>query len=43
MDKLGQKLPAVKKSKLNKKGQKEENNINRRLTEANKELCDWRF
>ena len=43
MEKLGQKLPPLNKSKLRKKGQKEEDKIKRRLTEANKEWCDWKF
>ena len=35
MDKLGQKIPPLKKMKLSRKGHKEENKIKRRLTEAN--------
>ena len=35
MDKLGQKLPPLKKRKLSKKGQKEEGKIEIKLTEAN--------
>ena len=35
-------LPPLKKSKLRKK-QREGNKINRRLTEANQEWCDWKF
>ena len=37
VEKLGQKLPPLKKRKLSKKGQKENNKIKRRLTEANQE------
>ena len=44
MEKLVQKLPPLKKSKLsNKKNQKEEDKIKRRLTEANQEWNDWKF
>ena len=43
MDKLGQKLPPLKKRKLSKKGQEEEDKIKRRLTEANQEWHDWKF
>ena len=43
MEKLGQKLPPLKKRKLSKKSQKEEDKIKRRLTEANQEWCDWKF
>ena len=43
MEKLGQKLPPLKKRKLSKKGQEEEDKIKRRLTEANQEWCDWKF
>ena len=43
MKKLGQKLPPLKKRKLSKKSQKEEDKIKRRLTEANQEWCDWKF
>ena len=35
MDKLGQKIPPLKKRKLSKKGQKEEGKIEIKLTEAN--------
>ena len=35
MGKLVQKLPPLKKRKLSKKGQKEDDKINSRLTEAN--------
>ena len=43
VEKLGQKLPPLKKRKLSKKSQKEEDKIKRRLTEANQEWCDWKF
>ena len=43
VEKLGQKLPPLKKIKLSKKGQKEEDKINIILTEVNQEWCDWRF
>ena len=43
MDKLGQKLSQLWKSKLRKKFQKEEDKIKRRLTEANQEWNDWKF
>ena len=43
MEKLGQKLPPLKKSKLSKKIRKEENKIIRRLTEENQELNDWKL
>ena len=43
VDKLGQKLPPLKKSKLSKKFQKEEDKINSRLTVANQEWNDWKF
>ena len=42
MEKLGQNLPPLKKIKLTKK-QEEEDIIKRKLIEANKEWCDWRF
>ena len=35
VEKLGQKLPLLKKRKLSKKSQKEDDEINRRLTQAN--------
>ena len=38
--KLCQKLPQIKERKLRKKGQKEEDKIKRRITEANQEWCD---
>ena len=43
VDKLCKKLQPLNKSKLSKKGQKEEDKIKRRLTEANQEWCDWEF
>ena len=43
VDKLGQKLPLLKKRNLSKKCQKEEDKIKRRLTEANQEWNDWKF
>ena len=42
MEKLGQKLSPLKKSKLIKK-KEEGDTIKRKLTEANKEWCDWKF
>ena len=33
----------TKEKKTNKKGQQEEDKINRRLTEADQEWCDWKF
>ena len=38
--KLGQKLPPLKKSKLSKKSQKEEDRIKRILTESN-QMCNY--
>ena len=43
VEKLGQKLPPLKKSKLSKRSQKEEDEIKRRLTEANQKWNDWKF
>ena len=43
MKKLGQKLSPLKKSKLSKKPQKEEDEIKRKLTEANQYWNDWKF
>ena len=43
VDKLSHKLPPLKKSKLRKKGQKEEDKIKRRPTDSNQEWCDWNF
>ena len=42
MEKLGQKLPPLKKKKLSKKKEGEDK-IKRKLTEANQEWCDWKF
>ena len=42
MEKLGQKLPTLKKGKLNQK-KEEENTIKRRITEASQKCCDWKF
>ena len=42
MEKLGQKLPPLKKRKLSKKVLKEEEGINRRLAEANQMCNDWK-
>ena len=41
--KLGHKLPPLKKRILNKKTQKQEDEIKRKLTEANKYWNDWKF
>ena len=43
VEKLGHRLPPLKKIKLIKISQKEENKIQRRLTEANQEWNDWKF
>ena len=43
MNKLGQKLLPLKKRKLTKKYQKEEDEIKRKLHEANKTCNYWRF
>ena len=43
MEKLGQNLPPLKKRKLSKKTQKEKDEINIRVTEANKMWNDWKF
>ena len=43
MNKLGQKLPPLKKRILNKKYQKEEDEIKIKLTEANQYWNDWKF
>ena len=40
VEKLGKKLPPLKKRKLSKKRQEEEDKIKRKLTEANQEWCD---
>ena len=42
-EKLGQKLPPLKKRRLSKKPQKEEDEINIKLTEANQYWNDWKF
>ena len=42
MDKLGQKLSPLNKSKLRRK-KEEENKIKIRITESNQEWCDWKF
>ena len=43
VEKLGQKLPPLKKRKLSKKYQKYEDKIKRRLTESNQEWNDRKF
>ena len=43
MNKLGQKLPQLKKGKLNKRAQKEEEELKIRLTEDNQYWNDWKF
>ena len=43
MEKLGQKISPLKKRKLITKYQNDEDKIERRITEANKEWCDWKF
>ena len=43
MKKIGHNLPTIKKRKLIREKQEEENKIKRRLTEANQEWCDWKF
>ena len=43
MNKLGQKEPPLKKSILSKKSQKEEDEINRKLTKANQCFIYWKF
>ena len=43
INKLGQKLPPLKKRRLSKKSQKEEDEIKRELTEANHYWSDWKF
>ena len=43
MNKLGQKLPPLKKSRLSKKSQKEEDEINKKLTEAYQYWNYWKF
>ena len=43
MEKLKQELPPLKKSKLSKKIQEEENKIKIKLIKASQEWCDWKF
>ena len=43
MEKLGQTLTTLNKRKPSRKKQEEENEINRKLTMANQEWCDWKF
>ena len=43
MEKIGQNLEPLKKRKLSKKCQEEEDKIKRILTEANQEWYDWKF
>ena len=43
VDKSGQDIPPLKKSKLIKKGQKEQDKTKKRLTEANQKWYDWKF
>ena len=43
VNKLGQKEPPLKKSILSKKSQKEEDEINRKLTKANQCFIYWKF
>ena len=43
MNKLGQKLPPLKKSTLNEKSQKEEYEIKRKINEADQYWNDWTF
>ena len=43
MNKLGQKLPPLKKSRLSKKSQKEEDEIKRKLNKANQYWNDWKL
>ena len=43
VNKLVQKIPPLKKRKLNKKPQKEEDEIKRILTEDNQYWNDWKF
>ena len=43
MKKLVQKVPPLKKRKLSKKAQKDEDEINRKLHEANQSWDDWKF
>ena len=43
MNKLGQNLPPLNKKKLSKKSQKEEDEINRKLTKAYQCFIYWKF
>ena len=43
MEKLSQNIPSLEKSKLSKRSQKEEDEINKRLTDANQMWNDWKF
>ena len=43
VNKLGHRLPPLKKSKLSKKSQKEGGEIKRRLTESNQYCNGWKF
>ena len=43
MNKLGQNLPPLRKKRLGKKPQKEEDEIKRKLHKANKYWNDWKF
>ena len=42
VNKLGQKLPPLKKRRLSKKSQKEKDEIKRKLIKANQYLNDWK-
>ena len=43
VEKLGQKIPPLKKRKLSKKVQEEEDKIKRKITGENQEWRDWKF
>ena len=43
MNKLGQKIPPIKKRILSKKNPKQEGEIKRKLTDANQYWNKWRF
>ena len=43
MEKLGQKLPLLKKMRLSKKSQEEEYEIRIKLTDANQYCNGWKF
>ena len=43
MNKLGQNIPPLKKMRLSKKAQKEEDEIKRKIHEANQYWNDWEF